>query len=202
MATRFFTADFHLQMPKILEYENRPFQTADEHDQALIGMCKKMTTQDDTIVHIGDLCSFGIDRGTECGKKKPHDLVKDIPATFINIRGNHDLSNKVKSACDSMQLQLGRRYPNVICGHYPSYSYHAKNYIRKGWILLCGHVHRQWHYCLDLTNSMLNINVGVDVNGYKLLPEDKLIKYIDKVLTIPFDKMNKIKTVDGKVQHV
>ena len=56
------------------------------------------------IVHIGDLCSFGIDRGTECGKKKPHDLVKDIPATFINIRGNHDLSNKVKSACDSMQL--------------------------------------------------------------------------------------------------
>ena len=63
-------------------------------------------------------------------------------------------------------------------------------------------MHRQWHYCLDLTNSILNINVGVDVNGYKLLPEDKLIKYIDKVLTIPFDKMNKIKTVDGKVQHV
>ena len=202
MATRFFTADFHLQMPKILEYENRPFNNIEHHDRALIGMCKKMTSYDDMIIHIGDLYSFGIDRGVECGKKKPIDVLKDIPASFINIRGNHDLTNKVKSACDSMQLQLGRRYPNVVCGHYPSYSEHAKSYVRKGWILLCGHVHRQWHYCLDLTNSVLNINVGVDSNDYKLISEDQLIKYIDKVLAIPMDKMNKIRIVDGKAYHV
>ena len=202
MATRFFTADFHLQMPKILEYENRPFNSIEQHDRALIEMCKKMTSYDDMIIHIGDLYSFGIDRGVECGKKKPIDVLKDIPASFINIRGNHDLTNKVKSACDSMQLQLGRRYPNVVCGRYPSYSEHAKTYVRKGWILLCGHVHRQWHYCLDLTNSVLNINVGVDSNDYKLISEDQLIKYIDKVLAIPMDKMNKIRIIDGKAYHV
>lgn len=202
MARRFFTADFHLQMPKILQYENRPYNTIEEHDKAIIDMCKTRTSYDDILIHIGDLYSFGIDRGIEGGKEKPIDIIKEIPATFINIRGNHDLNNKVKSACDSMQIQLGRRYPNVVCGHYPSYSEHAKNYIRKGWILLCGHVHGAWHYCLDLTNSVLNINVGLDANDYNILSEDELIKYIDKVLTIPMDKMNKIKITDGKVQNV
>jgi len=202
MAKRFFTADFHLQMQKILQYEKRPYTSIEEHDKAILDMCKTLTSYDDIIIHIGDLYSFGLDRGIEGGKDKPIDIIKEIPATFINIRGNHDISNKVKSTCDSMQIQLGRRYPNVVCGHYPSYSEHAKNYIRKGWILLCGHVHSSWKYCLDLTNSVLNINVGLDANNYRILSEDELIKYIDKVLTIPMDKMNKIKIIDGKVQNV
>lgn len=201
MAKRFFTADFHLQMQKILQFENRPFKNIKEHDIMLLDECKK-TSYDDIIIHVGDLYSFGFDRGVECGKDKPIDVIKDIPATFINIRGNHDLSNKVKSTCDSMQLHLGRKYPNVICGHYPSYDEHAASYIRKGWILLCGHVHHQWKHCLDLTNSILNINVGVDVNKYKLMSEDDVIKYIDRVLSLPFEKMNKIKIKDGKVIHV
>ena len=89
MATRFFTADFHLRMPKILEYENRPFSSIEEHDEHLISACKSVNS-DDMIIHIGDLYSFGADRGVETGTDKPADALNCISATFINIRGNHD----------------------------------------------------------------------------------------------------------------
>lgn len=195
---RFWTADFHLGMTDCLRFDKRglayggQFENTDQMNKKFISMCMQAAS-DDMIVHVGDLASFKSDRGSKGLDIKPIELLKNIPATFINIRGNHDLNNKVKSLCDSMRIHLGRRFPDVSVSHYPSYDEHAKGHFRKGDIHICGHVHGKWKHCLDVDNQVLNINVGVDVNGYKLVSDEELIKYIDYVLKLPYNKINKTK---------
>lgn len=207
MSKRFFTSDFHFGMSvllnkQIMKCNVRPFESIEKMNSEILKMCFNVTTVDDMIIHLGDLACYKHDRDLNGLDIKPIELIKQIPATFINIRGNHDINNKVKSVADSMQLHLGKHFPNVTCGHYPSYDIRSKSYIRSGWINLCGHVHKKWKHCLDLDNSILNINVGVDVWNFKLVSEDELIKYIFHLLTLPKEQLNKIKTINGRIVNV
>ena len=156
----------------------------------------------DTIVHIGDLASFKSDRDYTGSNVNPQWFVEQIDANFINVRGNHDVNNKVKNTCTCMQTNLGKRFPNVTIGHYPSYDPHAKDTFKEGWIHLCGHVHKSWKHALDLTHSVLNINCGVDVWNYQIISEDELVRYIESILKLPKEALNKVKIVDGKVVKV
>ena len=185
-------------MSDILRFENRPFKTIEKHDAALIRSCRERAKPDDVIIHVGDLYSFRSDRGNEGRNEKPTDVISQIPAQFINIRGNHDVNNRVKSLCESMTVQLGRRYPNVVVGHYPSYDRRAI-YARRGWLLLCGHVHGKWKHCLDLDRQILNVNVGVDVNRYMIVSEDELAAYINKLLSHKPNELYRCKVEDGKL---
>ena len=141
-----------------------------------------------------------MDRGVQGLSSSPSSIISEkISATFINIRGNHDTANNVKSLCDSMQLHLGSKFPDVTAGHYPSYDPRAAAYIRPGWINLCGHVHHLWKHCLDIAHGVLNINMSVDVWGVKIVSEDMLIKYIESILRLPKSKLNiKQKAAYGK----
>lgn len=208
MSKRFFTSDWHLQMKSILKFENRPFKTIEEHDNALISSCCLKTTKDDIIIHIGDLFCYKSDihNNQNIIEKsiniKPNYILNKIPANFINIRGNHDINNKVKSLCESMRIKLGKRFPSVSIGHYPSYDIHAKDSFINGDIRLCGHVHKKWKHCLDLDHSVLNINMGVDVWNYCIVGEDELISYIEKILNLPKDQIIKARLINGKIKLV
>ena len=92
MARRYWTSDFHISMPEIIGYENRPFNSINDMNNSFLEMCQKINI-DDTIIHCGDLYCYN-------QNIKPFDFIKNIPATFVNIRGNHDINNKVKSICD------------------------------------------------------------------------------------------------------
>lgn len=209
MARRYWTSDFHLGMESILQFENRPFKTIEKHDAALLRSCCQHAKDDDTIIHVGDLFCYKQDSHAEKqglssngSDKKPIELIDIIPATFVNIRGNHDLNNKVKSLCDSLRTKLSSRYLSVSVSHYPSYDPHAIGHFLSGDIHICGHVHGKWRHCLDLDNQVLNINVGVDVWNYSIISEDELIKYIDSILKLSKDKITKVKAINGKVAYV
>ncbi len=199
MAQRFFTADFHLFMEDILRFESRPFKSISKMNSALIGSCFQDASEDDIIIHVGDLYSFKSDRGNEGGQQKPSNVINLIPSTFINIRGNHDINNKVKSTCDSMRVHFGARYPNVSVSHYPSYDKKAYGNFINGDIHICGHVHKKWRHCLDLDHQVLNINVGVDMWGYKIISEERLIKYIDRLLSHKPSELYRCKEINGKI---
>ena len=156
----------------------------------------------DTIIHVGDLASFGTDRGSKGLDCNPAKLISSIPALFVNIRGNHDVNNRVKSICESMRTNLGKRFPNVSVSHYPSYDSHVGGNVKNGDIHICGHVHKKWKHCLDLDRQILNINVGVDVWNYRIITEDELIQYIEKVLRLPKEQVTKVKSVNGKLKYV
>ena len=188
-------------MTDILRFESRPFKSIDAMNAAIKRSCEQRAKAGDTIIHVGDLYSFGSDRGNSGMKMKPADFLSGIHATFVNLRGNHDLTNRVKSLGDSMRISLGRRYPTVSVCHYPSYDPRCKGHFLDGDIHICGHVHRKWRHCLDLTHKVLNVNVGLDVSGFKILSEDEVIQYIDSLLRRKPDDLYRCKvSASGRVE--
>lgn len=202
MAMRFYTADFHLGMEGILEYEDRPFQTIAQMNRALVNDCNEQAQVGDIIYHLGDLASWKQDRGKAGLSAKPMEIVgEQVDAMFLNIRGNHDINNKVVSVCESMRCHLGKRYPNVSMSHYPSYDTRSDGHFQKGDIHLCGHVHKRWRHCLDLSRNVLNINVGVDVWNYHIVSEDLLVDYLNKLFKLSPGQLFRCKSKpDGRVE--
>lgn len=200
MSVRYFTADFHLGMSDILRFENRPFKTIEDMNKCLLSQCIKLN-DDDIVIHAGDLYSFKADRANSGIDIKPAEYMSDVKATFINVRGNHDVNNKVKSVCSSMRTSLGKVFPDVSISHYPSYDKRCKNDFLPGDIHLCGHVHKNWKYCLDTDNKVLNVNIGVDAWNYKIISEQELIKYIWSIFKIPLDKLFKVSKKELYEKH-
>ena len=179
MTRRFFTSDFHLYSQKILDCYNRPFKNINDMNEKIFKMCNSIAdSSSDIIIHCGDLF------------EKPANLVinpntyitDNINANFINIKGNHDTNNKVKAVCSSMRISLGKVFPDVSVSHYPSNDPRSIRQWIPGDIHLCGHCHNKWKYFIDKTNKVLNINMCLEVWDYKIVSEEKLIKYITNLL--------------------
>ena len=197
MARKFFTSDFHLGSSGLMAIEKWPFKSIEKHDQALIRSCQQRAKPEDTIYHLGDVAQYGDDGHYKVRSKgldvKPGELLKDISATFINIRGNHDLNNKVKSVCDSMHMFLSKRYPSVSLSHYPTYDTRIDPSCLTAPIHLCGHIHGQWKHCLDLDHRILNINMGCMAWGFKIVSDDELIAYLNELFKKKPDELFRCK---------
>ena len=182
MSKRFFTADWHLSSQLINKIYNRPFKNVLEMNRLLIDNCNSLVTEDDIVIHVGDFLIYGNDQGEQGLKINPRYFIKKINATFINIEGNHDITNKTKSIGWFVQTHLGSTFPDVSISHYPSYDKKVQDLVKPGWIHLCGHVHNKWKFFLDKEREILNINVGVDVWDYKPVSETKIISYIKNLM--------------------
>lgn len=178
MAKRFFTADWHLSSQLINKIYNRPFKNVLEMNAGLIDKCNAVASEEDIVIHLGDFLIYGNDQGEQGLKINPRFFLKKINATFLNIEGNHDTTNKTKSVGWFVQTRLGNTFPDVSIAHYPSFHPKIKDLVRPGWIHLCGHVHDKWKCFIDKDRQVLNINVGVDVWDYKPVSETELISYI------------------------
>ena len=178
MAKRFFTADWHLSSQFINKIYRRPFGSVLEMNAALIKNCNEIATSKDIVMHLGDFLIYGKDQGEQGLKINPNFFIDKINATFINVEGNHDATNKTKSIGWFVQTNLGSVFPDVSMAHYPSYHAKIKDLVNPGWIHLCGHVHDKWKCFLDKERQVLNINVGVDVWNYKPVSESELISFI------------------------
>lgn len=182
---KWFTADFHLGSEKVLQAFHRPFGDAHHMNEHLIACCNVLAPSvDDIIYHIGDLYCYKKD-GEFDGMDLPWDKVKNgFRATFLPLKGNHDENNGVKTVASSMRMVLGGRFNCVLC-HFPSYDSRASASLIPGDINICGHAHVSWkeqtgdgRYYIDKERKVLNINVGVDVWGYKPISEVTLVNYI------------------------
>lgn len=201
---KYFSSDFHLGMAALLKLEKTPFKSIEKHDAALLRSCRERAKPEDIIYHLGDLFCFGADN--HAGESKGHDvkpqaMLKDISAMFINIRGNHDLNNKVKSVCDSMHMFLSKRFPSVSLSHYPTYDTRCDASCMSAPIHLCGHVHNSWKHCLDLDHRTLNVNMGCMQWGWKIVSDDELIAYLNKLFKNSPDKLFRCKrNTHGKLE--
>jgi len=181
MSRRFFTSDLHFNSCCLVEEHVRPFKTVERMNEVLLKNINQRCNEDDMLIHLGDFIQYGNDRKWAGMKTKPFEFIKQIKPMFVNIQGNHDAHNNMKSACNSMRTYLGKRY-SVSISHYPSNNPLAKGTFRKGDVHLCGHVHGAWKHFIDFENKVLNVNVGVDVWNYRPVSEDELIVYIDSLM--------------------
>jgi calcineurin-like phosphoesterase family protein len=182
MAKKFYTADWHLGSHHVLEAFNRPFSSIERMNKSIISTCNNMApSKSDIVIHVGDFACFKKDRGKIGLSENPNKILQNISSTFFNIEGNHDTNNKVRSVGNYLRTTLGP-FVDVSVSHYPSNDERAKGTFLPGDIHLCGHVHNKWKYFIDKENQVLNINVGIDVWGYRPVSEDKLIDFIKKLM--------------------
>jgi len=183
---RLFTADLHFNHGAILEYENRPYKSAEDMNRKIINQCNSQTKDEDIVYHIGDFSNFGNNKGVPGLRLASKDLVSQLNGTWIMIEGNHDGNNKVKCHMRGCYTMVAKY--RTWMSHYPSMDFYDDKWnkympIQKSKIdvWLCGHVHSKWKYMYDYKNKILNVNVGLDCWNYNLVPETKLIAYIDSL---------------------
>jgi calcineurin-like phosphoesterase family protein len=193
MAKRYFTADWHLNSEGTRSVCNRPFKTVEKMNERIIANANnRAKTRSDLIVHVGDFCQRGDDNHYKTDELRvgintnPSVFLDKISATFVNIEGNHDDNNGVRSIGRNIITKIGNFYDASV-GHYPSWYEDARGtYVshrnQVSWtIRICGHVHGAWKHRIDFENNILNINVGVDVWKYNIVSESDILGYVGHI---------------------
>lgn len=201
---RYFTSDLHFNSTLINKYANRPIKKALDAGIFLVDNANSVLKKEDLLIHAGDFCLTSPDRhGTE------EDIPIDLPpehwmsqfnSRLILLAGNHDDGHSFEADAKSLTLDLNQNYRNVTVGHYPSTSqvikktwsgrtvftkhsvdgYQGQNgTTQKPHIHLCGHVHDKWILNFDAARNVLNVNVGVDVWGYKPVRDSEITELLD-----------------------
>jgi calcineurin-like phosphoesterase family protein len=198
MSIRYFTSDFHFGSSVLLDKnamgkDARPFSDLDSMHLTLQNAIRR-AGEDDVLIHLGDLAGIGKDRQWY-GLKNESELIQMLkvsPCQKIFIEGNHDKYNaKIASSASRLLVDRIGRQHTVTLQHYPSW--HSDycfvnlptNLKFNGiptWINICGHVHNAWKVYYDYIRHILNINVGVDRNKFKIYSETELAALISRAV--------------------
>lgn len=187
MSQTYFISDLHQQFghKNILSYDNRPFKTIEDHDDALINNWNAVVGSDDTVWILGDFSWYGAEKTIK--------ILNRLNGTKNLCIGNHDhklLNDKrvrdlFNEVCDYKELKIGNT--GIVLCHYPIPCYNNHFY---GWLHFYGHVHNsfEWymmetdqHEMLTLYSKQCNmINVGCMMPYMEYTPrtaEDILKRY-------------------------
>lgn len=96
MGKTFFIADLHLGHKNIIEYCNRPFNSIDDMNIALIDNWNKMVGDDDKVFMLGDFALSSNENIIRWGKA--------LRGKKVLVRGNHD------RAPDTVYYEAGFQY--------------------------------------------------------------------------------------------
>jgi calcineurin-like phosphoesterase family protein len=160
--TNYYIADTHFSHKRIIEYENRPFNSVEEMNTVMIENWNRKVSKNDSVYILGDFI-FSNDEAETIK------LLNSLNGNKFLIYGNHD---KIIRKSKLVQQKFGwcKEYHinyemindikiPIILFHYPIHTWDKKHY---GSVHLYGHVHSN----IDdyPTNSY---NVGVDVRNFE-----------------------------------
>jgi len=85
MSKVFVTADMHFGHTNIIKYENRPFNSVESMDAAIIKNWNTVVSKRDKVIVAGDVSFYGKDKTIE--------IIQQLHGKKILIKGNHDQRN-------------------------------------------------------------------------------------------------------------
>ena len=168
-----FTSDLHFWHKNICKYCNRPFETMEEMNQALINNWNSVVKEDDTVFVLGDM-GF-------CGYDKLEPLMSQLNGNKYLIQGNHD-SDKIVFRLYEANIIEGyyKMHEVTIIGdeecpdqqltlcHFPMIDWPNKE--RGAWM-----VHGHQHQLPETPScSVMHWDVGVDKNNLKPVSFEQL----------------------------
>lgn len=141
MTKLFFISDLHLGHKNVLRFDNRPFETIEEHDEAIIKRWNEMVSCKDHVYILGDVSWHG--------KQTTISIMKQLNGEKHLIVGNHDKELlKSKEFCslfdeitDYKEIKVGSN--GLVLCHYPILCFNRHYY---GWYHFYGHVHNSAEY--------------------------------------------------------
>lgn len=176
----FYTSDLHLGHKNIIEYENRPYDSVEEMDEALINNWNSKVTDKDEVWVLGDFCLKGVDRTLE--------YLNCLNGTIHLLKGNHDKAferekfyyelNTINMYGLRIQYEGYYKHMNdsgreVVLFHYPIMFWDGQD--DRGSYHLYGHMHSTSHGGQQHPHPDA-FNVGVDVNNYYPVTLDELLE--------------------------
>lgn len=168
----------HFGHNNILRFDNRPFESSAEMDEALIERWNRKVQPEDAVYVIGD--AFWKNEEDSIS------IMKRLNGKKFLIKGNHDrihgrLGNEWVSVNDI--LEIVDCYRRVVMCHYPMMFYNGQH---NGAYMLYGHVHnsREWLLvekwrkelaCNQIPNKIINVGCMLDYMNYEPRTLDELI---------------------------
>lgn len=162
-----FTSDTHFSHANIMKFCNRPFDTAQQMNEALIKNWNETVPVDGIVFHLGDFCYGGSAEWTN--------IISRLNGKIYLVLGNHDMRNirqgymdKFEAVMQQMTIRVNDQ--TIILNHNPFLCYGGS--YRDVWQLF-GHVHSgpMSNTGLDIprlkTLFPLQYDVGVDNNDYR-----------------------------------
>jgi calcineurin-like phosphoesterase family protein len=188
---RFWTADLHLGHANICRYTQRPWLKATDVDasgdwtstDAALGCAERMNIglvrsmnmrigKDDSVMHVGDFCCRGVERGTP-GLRVPLPMwLASLNGHWTFVLGNHDRNNGLRHGLQEARVLLGGYTAHVQ--HRPVDLNNVARLYHEGVdFVICGHVHSTWQ--TTWIGDVLHINVGVDAHKYNPLNDSEVV---------------------------
>ena len=171
----YFTADTHFYHANIINICKRPFENVEQMNLALIQNWNSCVNYDDEIYILGD---FMFKDGV-----KANNLLQRLNGKKYLVRGNHDrfieeetfIQNNFEWIKDYYVLNYQRT--KIVLFHYPIVEW-------DGYFKDAIHLHGHVHNCMRNADqkkrvSVLGkkaVNVGVDVNDFKPVSIEKILK--------------------------
>lgn len=155
-----FTADEHYGHENIIRYCERPYDSVEDMDEALIANHNSRVGQHDTTIHAGD---FTLLKNRKLVWQKYIDRLK---GNHVFLRGSHDYWQRGLKGFDQIwEKKIGKHYV-VVC-HYAMRTWARSHY--NSWQLY-GHSHGK------LNPVGKQHDIGVDSNIYFPVSMDQIIQ--------------------------
>ncbi len=187
----YFSADYHLSHKNICKYCNRPFNSVEEMNEAIINNHNSLIKLNDTFYFLGDLC-FG-------DEKTIAQFLRRLNGKIKILFGNHDktlrkfakkdlnaysdLRDRIEFLGDYKEIEINNQ--PIVLSHY---AFRVFNRSHRGAWNLYGHSH---HNLPDDPHT-LGIDVGIDGFGYYPINFEQISKIMSKKLWQPIDHHGEI----------
>lgn len=144
----FYIADMHFGHKNVIRYDNRPFDSIEEMDKAMITLWNETVGDNDVVYILGDFSWYK--------EEKTAFILGCLKGHKVLIKGNHDhISPKVARhfdrICEYAEIKDGEE--KVVMSHYPMPFWNGQHINS---IHLYGHVHNshQYNYCLSIEKEL------------------------------------------------
>ncbi len=163
-----FTSDTHFGHKNILQYCERPFDSIEEHDEALIQNWNDRVHKGDVVYHLGD---FAL-----CSQDKAREIAGRLNGNIYLLLGNHDKGIK---GMEDMFVWVRHYHEVKTKGDYRKicllhYAQRVWNGSHRGTYHLYGHSHG------DLDDHGYSTDVGVDRWSYGPVSLEEIEAYMEE----------------------
>jgi len=173
-----FTSDTHWGHANIIKYDARPFQTVEEHDEALIANWNAVVSPGDLVYHLGDVTWHKSQVNIDL-------LLGRLHGTKKLVVGNHDRTNKLllrsrQWAKVSDYEEIGVDGRKICLFHYRMVVWNGCH--RGSWAL-----HGHSHGSLPVTLTARTFDVGTMLWCYQPISYEMVAVEMAKRTFVPMD---------------
>jgi calcineurin-like phosphoesterase family protein len=164
----FFISDLHFDHANIIDYCDRPFESVEEMNAALVRSWNDVVSDEDVVLYLGDFGWWDVENIRSFASR--------LNGSMALVRGNHDefgVEDVPFPVLDSYSVSVGGY--QFYCSHYPEDVPEEAN-----WWNVHGHVHNNNLETYPFINPEANrVNVSCEVISYTPVPVATVVQLLD-----------------------